>query len=184
MRIAIHQPNFMPWYPFFQKVQKCDKFIIQTHCQFEKDAYQNRFNINNNWYTMSVKKGHWSELINEKKYCNSHKDWNKIKRQLHNYKSILDEFDDCISESLTETNTLIIKKLCTMLNIETEIVTDYSTELKSNDRLVNLCKYYGATEYISGIGAKAYLDKTIFQRNDIKVTYQDNLIKKHILEVL
>ena len=40
MRISIHQPNFVPWYPFFQKIQQCDKFIILTHCQFEKNGYQ------------------------------------------------------------------------------------------------------------------------------------------------
>ena len=57
MRLAIHQPNFMPWYPFFEKIKNCDKFIMLTHCQFEKNGYQNRFNLNDKWYTMSVKKG-------------------------------------------------------------------------------------------------------------------------------
>ena len=53
MKISIHQPNFVPWYPFFQKIQQCDKFIILTHCQFEKNGYQNRFNFNDKgWVTL------------------------------------------------------------------------------------------------------------------------------------
>jgi len=182
MKISIHQPNFMPWYPFFQKIQNVDRFVILTHCQFEKNGYQNRFNFNNSWYTMSVKKG--LEPIKDKLYLNPNNDWDKIKNRLSEYKTILDEFDNCIVESLEETNCLVINKLCEMLEIETEIVFDYPTELKSTDRLVDLCKHYGATEYISGIGAKEYLDEYIFHKNNIKVTYQDNLNKAHSLQVV
>ena len=39
MKIAIHQPNFFPWYPFFEKIKNCDIFIILTHCQFEKNGF-------------------------------------------------------------------------------------------------------------------------------------------------
>jgi hypothetical protein len=182
MRIAIHQPNFVPWYPFFQKIQNCDKFIMLTHCQFEKNGYQNRFNFNDNWYTMSVKKG--LEPIKDKVYLNPKNDWDKIKNKLPDYKSILNEFDDCIFEGLEKTNILIINRLCEMLNIKTEIVTDYPTELKSTDRLVDLCIKHQATEYLSGVGAKEYLDENKFNTNHIKVTYQETSNKKHTLEVL
>ena len=64
MRISIHQPNFVPWYPFFQKIKEVDVFVILKECQFEKNGYQNRFNFNNKWYTMSVKKG--LELMRDK----------------------------------------------------------------------------------------------------------------------
>ncbi len=56
MIISIHQPNFMPWNPFFEKIQQSDMFVCLTQCQFEKNGYQNRFNFNDKWYTMSVKK--------------------------------------------------------------------------------------------------------------------------------
>ena len=57
MIISIHQPNFMPWNPFFEKIQQSDLFVFLTHCQFEKGGYQNRFNYNNKWYTMSTSRG-------------------------------------------------------------------------------------------------------------------------------
>ena len=77
MKIAIHQPNFLPWYPFFQKIKEVDKFIILGNCQFEKNGFQNRFNLNDKWHTMSIKKG--LDPINTKTYLNPLKDWNKIK---------------------------------------------------------------------------------------------------------
>ena len=56
MIVAIHQPNFMPWYPFFQKIAAADTFVVLTHCQFEKNNYQNRFNQRERWHTLSVNK--------------------------------------------------------------------------------------------------------------------------------
>ena len=117
MRVSIHQPNFVPWYPFFQKIKEVDIFVILKECQFEKNGYQNRFNFNDKWYTMSVKKG--LEPIRDKVYIDPKNSWDKIKNSLPEYKSILNECDKCIGESLLETNYCIIDKFCNMLDIDT-----------------------------------------------------------------
>jgi len=131
---------------------------------------------------MSVKKG--LKPINEKVYVNPQKDWNRIKNGLSKYKSILDKFDDCISTSVVNTNINIINKLCDMLDIKTEIVFDYPTELKSTERLVDLCERHAATEYLAGTGGVDYLDTTLFDKSGIKITFQNNMVRKHVLEVL
>lgn len=184
MRISIHQPNFMPWLPFFKKIESVDRFIILENCQFEKNNFQNRFNIGSDWYTMSVNKG--LEPIVNKKYVNHNVDWVKIKKKLSTHKNSLDIFDDCISESLSNTNTKIIKKISDVLGYKTEIFLDYPTDLKSTERLVDICLKNNATEYLSGISGKKYLNLDLFEQNNIKVVFQD--IQKsdmtHILEVL
>ena len=40
MRVAIHQPNFFPWYPYFEKILRADIFVILQNCQFEKNNFQ------------------------------------------------------------------------------------------------------------------------------------------------
>tara|TARA_B100000287_G_scaffold253138_1_gene237836 strand:- start:6608 stop:7165 length:558 start_codon:yes stop_codon:yes gene_type:complete len=180
MVISIHQPNFLPWYPYFQKIKSVDKFVILTECQYTKNGFTNRFNFNDKWNTMSVNKG--LELIKDKMYLSPVKDWNKIKVNLKDYKNILDKFDDCISDSLMDTNICIIKKMCKLLKIDTEIVFDYSTDLLSTDRLVDICKHYGASTYLSGNGGRNYLDTSQF--GDIEVMFQTDMIKKHSLEMV
>ena len=160
MKITIHQPNFIPWYPFFQKIEEADIFIILTHCQFEKNNYQNRFNANNQWYTMRVKKG-MNHIINK-----------------------TSNFDECITDNLATTNVNIIKKACKLLNITTKIKFDSPTDLNGTARLVDLCKKYNGTEYLSGIGGKNYLQPELFKKEDIKISYQTNLIKKPLFEIL
>lgn len=184
MICSIHQPNFFPWYPYFQKIQKSDVFVILINCQFEKNNFQNRFNIGEKWYTMSTNKG--LEPIVNKRYVSNVKDWKTIKGGLHQYSKILNQFDDCITDNLSITNINIIKKICQMLSIKTEIVTDYPTNLVSTERLVDLCKTYHATTYLSGSSGKNYMDLSLFEQSNIKVEFQEekDMIKKPILEIL
>ena len=163
MIVTIHQPNFMPWYPFFQKIQQADIFVLLGHCQFEKNGFQNRFNLDSRWNTMSVKKG--LEYINKKQYIDS-------------------KMDELITDNLYQTNTAIIHHLVKKLDINTKIVEDYPTNLTSTARLVDICKRYGATTYLAGQGGKDYLNEELFKQENIQVIYQEDMNKIHTLEYL
>ena len=182
MIVTIHQPNFFPWWPFFEKIQQADVYVCLTHCQFEKNGYQNRFNFNDTWYTMSVNKG--LEPIRDKVYIDPKKNWDRIKNSLPKYKSVLNELDKCVGESLSATNFCMISNLCDMLDIDTLLEVDYSTPLKSTNRLVDICVQYGAKKYLSGIGGKDYLNESLFKKEGIDVIYQETKKPVHILETL
>lgn len=179
--ISIHQPNFFGYYPFFDKIKQADKFAILKECQYEKSNYQNRFNVGEEWFTLSVKAGNCK--ISEKEYSNPQYDWGKIKKRLFKYK-FLDIFDSCIESNLTITNVNIIKKICSILEINTEIVYDYDTNLLSTERLVDLCKHYKCSNYLSGPSGKKYLDLSQFDDNNINVIFHECENKKPIINVL
>lgn len=180
MKIAIHQPNFFPHLNFFKKMEMADYFVFLTHCQFEKNNYQNRFQMDEKWYTMSV--GKKKELISQKKYVNYLKDWITIKRRLPYIK--LDVFDDCINGNLAETNMRIIQKIRNRLDINTHLVEDKITESTGTERLIEICKYYGANEYISGPSGKDYMDLELFEAQGIKVTFQEKTASLPILKAI
>jgi hypothetical protein len=164
-----------------------DIFIIQGHCQYQKNrsttGYQNRFNIGDTWYTMPVKHGEVS--IVEKEYIEPVKNFKKIIRRLPQY-TVLNEMLHLVNESLFSTNNAIIKFICERLSIKTPLVNDYPTDLLSSERLINICKGFKCDEYLSGNGARAYLDIGLFEKNGIKVSFQDSviMIKRPILEML
>lgn len=177
MKIAIHQPNFFPYYPFFQKMAEVDVFVIMINCQFEKNNYQNRFEYDG-WNTMSVNAG--LEPIKNKRYVNHKADWNKIVTKYPK----LNQFSKYISPYMAFTNIAIIMKLAEMLSIDTRIEMDYGTDLSGTDRLVDICQTYEATEYLSGISGKKYLDVSKF--GNIKVNYQDEskMVKKSVIQMI
>lgn len=184
--IAIHQPNFVPWYPFFQKISACNKFILLGHCQFAMHNYQNRFSIDGKWHTMSVDRSLKFAKIVDMQYSNPSNDWEAILRKLPQYKAKLSNFTNCISSSVWNTNVGIIQAACGLLGIQTDIGYDSETTLNSTDRLVEICKSNGATHYLSGIGGKEYLEVDKFTEHGIDVMFQDEsiIVKKPLVEVL
>ena len=183
MKIGIHQPNFFPWYPFFQKMAECDVFVILGHCQFEKNNYQNRFHMaDGTWNTMSVNGG-IDDIVN-KRYVFFERDWSKIKKRLFRYDTA--RFDQFISGDLFGTNLAIIREISTILGIRCEIVPDKPTTLKGTERLIEICKSFNATDYVSGTGASKYLEESAFADNGIKLHIQDpdKLVKKPVLDFI
>ena len=49
MVVAIHQPNYFPWMGYFDKINRCDKFIFLTDSfRSKNDKYLTRTMIINN----------------------------------------------------------------------------------------------------------------------------------------
>lgn len=167
MRIAIHQPNFCPTKSYFDKIASVDLFVIMVHCQWEKGKYQNRFHVGKEWNTMSVNRG--LEPIMDKRYLNPKEDWDRITKRYPKMKV----FDDAVGFSLAQTNVGIIAGAMKLLNIKTEAVCDYPTELLGTARLVDICKRHEATEYLSGTSGRHYIDLKQFERAGINVLVQE-----------
>ena len=175
----------MPWYPFFQKMEVADVFIVLTHCQFEKNGYQNRFFFQGKWRTMSVRGG--LEQIASKQYIDPSRDWQRIKDSLPLYRRILDRFDDCVTcTSLAETNDAILRRIADFLGVQTRIVRDEQLSETATQRLISLCKSAGADEYLSGLSGRKYLDLNAFKEAGIRIVFQDEakMLKLPILEIL
>ena len=38
-KVAIHQPNYLPWLGYFAKIKKCDIFVFLDDVQFSKNSW-------------------------------------------------------------------------------------------------------------------------------------------------
>ena len=59
MKIAIHQPHYLPWLGYFAKWAAADLFIFLDTVQYEKNGWQNRNRIKTRegprWLTVPVR---------------------------------------------------------------------------------------------------------------------------------
>ena len=68
--VGIHQPNFFPWFGFFLKIARSDKFVFLDDAQTQKKggSYLNRTKININgeskWMTAPIKRTQGTQTIN------------------------------------------------------------------------------------------------------------------------
>lgn len=167
-----------------------DEFIIFDDMQFTKRDWRNRNKIKTQngvqWLTIPVEvKGKYFQKINETKIGDP--SWGKRhwKTISHNYSKArsFDQFRDAFEELylkndkelLSEINQNFIILVCSILGIHTKL--RWSSEFRlfegKTERLVDLCKSVGATDYYSGPAAKNYLNESLFEREGIKVHYFD-----------
>ncbi len=157
MKIGIHQPNLIPWFPFFYKMAKSDIFVLMINCQFEKNGFQNRCNVKGEWWTAPVMSG--TCLIKDKKYANGN--------------------------SLSEVNVPLILGFARLLGIDTsKIHYDFATEKKGTERIIEICKMYKCDEYLTNPEAMdKYLDEKEMNNNAIEVVACDTPYKKSLFEM-
>ncbi len=188
--VLITQSNYIPWKGYFDAINMADVFVVYDEVQYTRRDWRNRNLIKTpsglHWLTIPVDvKGKYSQPINTTKI--SDKSWNKQhwKSIQLNYararffKEHRDFFENlylgCDELFLSRINHRFLKAICMLLKIETEfrLSSDFEQIGDKSERLLNICKKLGATEYISGPAAKDYLDTRIFDAADIKVTWLD-----------
>lgn len=186
--ISIHQPGYLPWLPFFKKIIDSDLFVFLDDVQYEKNGWQNRNKIRTStgtmWLTVPVNAKFGSNL-NEIKidlksdWCKKHKktlaiNYSKSDNFVESWKH-LESIYDMHFDFLVELNLQIINIIMKLLGIHTKTVL--SSELgiseKGSKRIVEICKIFGATTYISGTGlpGKHYLDLDDFAKNNIHIKF-------------
>ncbi|MBN2560291.1 MAG: WbqC family protein [Phycisphaerae bacterium] len=189
-KVAILQSNYIPWKGYFDLIDQVDEFILFDDAQFTKNDWRNRNRIKTyqglKWLTIPVPvKGRCHRKIKDTVVSDSH--WRSAhwKTITHNYarakhfaayRPFFEELYMGEDERrLSRINHRFITAICEMLSITTEISwsMDYQLAGGKTERLVELCRQAGATEYISGPAAKAYLDESLFTQEGMRVTWMD-----------
>jgi hypothetical protein len=188
--IAVVQSNYIPWRGYFDLINSVDEFILYDDVQYTIRDWRNRNIIKTQngprWLTIPVEvKGKYFQKIKDTVISDTtwgRKHWASI---IHNYsraKYFLiyrELFKDLYLRSedklLSQINYRFIIAICQILGIRTTISRsmDYNLVGDKTDRLVHLCKQAGATAYVSGPSAKAYLDEDVFRNEGIAVAYID-----------
>jgi hypothetical protein len=81
MIVAAHQPQYLPWLGYFDKISRADMFVLLDNVQFKKNEWQNRIKTaqGRRWLTVPVEYRH-PQSINEAEINNTLK-WQHKQRQ-------------------------------------------------------------------------------------------------------
>ncbi|MGL5271450.1 MAG: WbqC family protein [Selenomonadaceae bacterium] len=190
MIATIHQPAYLPWLGYLEKIMRSDIYVFLDAVQFEKNSYINRNRIKTSngpvWLTVPViSKGHTGntmmnlEIDERSRWQRKH--WNAI---LLNYKHA-PYFKSVIKaiEPFYQKKYMYLVDLCfeytkfwlEYLNVNTEIVkfSEMGISTEKSQLVLDVCKLVGANTYISGALGRDYLDDKAFLKNGIQVIYQE-----------
>ena len=192
--MAIHQPNFLPWLGFFDKIHRSDVFVVMDNAQFSKTGgtWTNRVQLIVNkepaWVTVPIVRAyHGLRTIREMK-INDSQPWRvKLLRTIEmNYGrapyftdvvSVIREVVEQPTTDLAEYNLTAIRTLCGRLQLTTPIVlgSSLATEGRSTDLLIEMATAVGGNAYLAGGGASGYQDDEHFRERGVELVFQDFL---------
>jgi len=192
------QPYFLPYIGYFQLINAVDTFVVYDNIKYTKKGWINRNRIlaNNQdeYITLPLKKDSDFLNIDQRILADSFdEDKDKMLRKIASfYKkapcfnaayNLIEEIMNTPERNLFHFNYHSLVKTCSYLNIDTKFIVTSSLpvnhDLKSQDRVLELCKYLKANVYVNPIGGKTMglYDADVFNENGVKLQFlrSDNI---------
>lgn len=189
--VVIHQPDFMPYLGFFDRLNKADIYVIFDNVQYVRSSrgWTSRDKIKTQkgerWITVGTKKAARDTAIN-RILLSEDFDWRDEHINLirENYKNspFYDEIIPYISELysykceyMMDFNIESIKMLMKLFDIQIRFVmaSDLQPEGKNNALIIDIMKRLGCKKYLSGVGARGYYVPELYEEAGIEVIWQN-----------
>lgn len=192
MIVAAHQPHYLPWLGYLDKLAHADVFVVMDDLQYEAQNFQNRNRIKLDtgpaWLTVPVERGSLYDRIIDKRIAhttNPRHDWRRrswatiethYRRAPYfaRYAPELRAIYDIEWTSLVELDLRMLDLARGWFGITTPIVRSSTLALSGakTDRILSMVRAVGATTYLSGTGGSTqYLEARAFQTAGIGLAW-------------
>jgi hypothetical protein len=188
MRVGVIQSNYLPWRGYFDFVDDVDLFIVYDDVQFSKGSWRNRNRVKTarglEWMTVPVRHDFLGQRICDTQIDGS-RNWQQHHRALvarslsgtsyfDDVMALLEPEFDAGHRTISELNVALLRSTCAYLGVDTPIrlSSEFSVAGTRTGRLIRLLTAVGATTYLSGPSARAYLDAERFRQAGIALEYK------------
>ncbi|MBI3638867.1 MAG: WbqC family protein [Thaumarchaeota archaeon] len=192
MILSIHQPDFLPWLGFFNKVQQSDLLVIGDHVQYRNKGYQNRNRIKTangaQWLTVPIVHD-WGQAINQVQINQTEQNgvpWEELHLRTFQvnyskapfYDKYIGIFEDIYKRKiklLADNNLELLKATFEILGIDIPIkrTSEMTLNNSKTELIIEICKTVGADSYLSGMGGSKYMEENLFEKNGIKLLFNN-----------
>lgn len=191
--VAIHQPNFLPWLGFFDKIARADVFVLLDNVALQRTGgnYTNHVRVliggRPAWVTVPlVRGGDARSRIDQARIAENGVWRRKLIRSIEQNYAKAPHFAEVFPEierllgfdtpNLRDFNVVGLRTLCSLIGLNTEklvLASALAVEGRSTDLLVNIVKSVGGTTYLVGGGADGYQNDAKFAEAGLVVQRQD-----------
>lgn len=187
MKVAIHQPNYLPWMGYIEKIADSDIFVFLDDVQYSNQGGHNRNLIKTTngklFLTVPVEQ-HFGDKINEvrtkdelgwkKKHLNNIVSYYKRAPYYQILYPIMEELLAKPYQNIAQMNAAILVRWSREFGLKTEF--KWSSELyitgHRESKVIDICCSLGADCYLSGNGARSYQAAEHFTEKGIRLEYQ------------
>jgi hypothetical protein len=189
MRVAIIQPNYIPWKGYFDMIHAVDTFIFLDDVQYTVRDWRNRNKIKTaagatSWLSVPTLGGR------SQRVCDVAIDGAQGWRHKHTealrhsygrtpfFAEYFPRFAELLSREwklLADLDIALTQEICAWLGVERQFrrSSEWSVAGIKDDRLIELVERVGGTYYLSGPAARDYIVPEKFAEAKIELAYQD-----------
>ena len=190
MILTAHQPVYLPWLGLFHKIALAETFVYFDQVQYLPKDWMNRNKIRTKsgsiWLTVPVLRKGYRDLKTSEIEINNSTNWQKkhLRSISLNYKkspyfeNYIPFFEDVYSrkwEFLGDLNEYMLKWFLDELGIKVNFLNakNFKFEGEKSSLILNMCKKLDASTYIFGTLGKDYANVHEFEKNNVKLIFQD-----------
>ncbi|MFA5118425.1 MAG: WbqC family protein [Candidatus Omnitrophota bacterium] len=190
MIVSVHQPQYIPWLGYFDKIARSDCFVFLDNVQYKEREFQNRNKIRTKdgwvWLTVPVvSKGLGRQKIADVAIDNGFawrkqhlKSWEVWYARSPFFKENFAFFEKIYTsewDKLAQLNIYIIQYVLKMLGVEKPVFFEsvLQTTTTKTERIIEICRKLKADVYLSGAGGRDYIEADKFREAGIELRYQD-----------
>lgn len=188
MMLSAHQPSYMPWLGYVNKLCSCDIFVSMDDVKFSKNSMyaRNKILLNSleTMLTVPTPSSSINKPIKDVEICEDR--WrgkhlrmiSQAYSKSERYEKVMPEVEKIYEKKwkwLADLNheiLILIKSLFGSI-AEIKVASQYGFSGGKNERLIEYCKAFGADSYLFGSNGKRYADCESFSRNGIAVKFQE-----------
>lgn len=188
--VVISQPMYFPWVGMLEQVRLCDIFVHYDDVQFARGFFnrvQVKTNMGMRWLTVPLQDLHRGQLINEVMIDNR-TDWRRSHRDLlrNAYANapckaemlgLVDKVFSREYQLLSDLSRTSVMELIRYFDLDNGCSffdsSTMATPGSSTQRLIDLCLRLNCKTYLTGHGARNYLDHERFEAHAINVAYMN-----------
>lgn len=189
MRVVISQSMYFPWVGFLEQMRLADVFVVYDDVQFSKGSFTNRVQAKtaagSKWLSVPLRDVRLGQRIDEVR-VNEEEDWRASHRGVLRQayadapfaKDMLGLFDQVVEAPATSIGALALRSMRALMDhfgLNPGLRLLHAHELGvaggGSQRVLDIVRALGGTEYVTGHGARKYLDHTAFERAGVAVSY-------------
>jgi hypothetical protein len=187
--VVVSQPMYFPWVGMLEQMRLADVFVHLDDAQFSKGGFFNRVQLKTAagtpWFTVPLAENKRGQLLNEMRMAEH--DWRRkhlaTLKQTYAAAPHVEEMLGLVEsvfknehESLAALSAASVEMLAEFFEIipkEIQWSSAMGVEGTGSARVLAVCEALGAERYVTGHGAREYLNHESFEAAGIRVEYLD-----------
>lgn len=187
--VAVLQPGYLPWLGFFDQLRRADVFVYYDDVQYDKEGWRNRNRIKTQhgplWLTVPVRLSGagFPKILDvgiENRTAWARKHLASIRQGyarapfVDRYLPALEELLQRRWERLVDLDIACAALMAGWFGLERRVERSSRLAIggERSERLLAICRRFGARTYLSGDSARAYLDVALFTAHGVTVEWQ------------